>query len=245
MTDLARVRLLCAVSPAARTLAAVLLATAAAVVLAAQTPEPQRQVDLQGKLYRSVFNSGAGALVAADLAKLREPLRSRLAKYLSRRAAFKSQYKHDADDLRAVRSDAKRRALERAMVALVDTDGIERLAAEFVAAAPIADQWEGMPERPLAEANFAENLLKKAPSSPLAPWFYVFVAHRQRVVFEACENLKNEEGMRAAAKKYRAFAERARAAADPIYGALMEDMERQPFLHIKSTNHPRDYNPDG
>ena len=227
-----------------RAAAAALVSAALAVPLTAQS-DGRGTVDLQGKLYRSVFTSGAGLLTGEDVEKVPDPLRSRLARFVAKRNAFKSQYKHQADDLPAVRSDAKRRAIERAIVSLVEAEGIERRAAEFVAAAPIADQWEGLPERPLEEATFAENALKKDPSSPLAPWIYVFVAHRQRVVFESYENVKNETGMRAAAKKYRAFAERARAAADPIYGALMDDMERQPFLHIKSTNHPRDYNPDG
>jgi hypothetical protein len=227
-----------------RAAAAALVSAALAVPLTAQSGG-RGTVDLQGKLYRSVFTSGAGQLTGEDVEKVPDPLRSRLARFVAKRSAFKSQYKHQADDLPEVRSDAKRRAIERAIVSLVEAEGIERMAAEFVAAAPIADQWEGLPERPLEEATFAENALKKDPSSPLAPWIYVFVAHRQRVVFESYENVKNEAGMRASAKKYRAFAERARAAADPIYGALMDDMERQPFLHIKSTNHPRDYNPDG
>ena len=37
--------------------------------------------------------------------------------------------------------------------------------------------------------------------------------------------------MKAAAKKYRAFVERARAASDPIFDLLMADMERQPYLY--------------
>jgi hypothetical protein len=46
--------------------------------------------------------------------------------------------------------------------------------------------------------------------------------------------------MKAAAKKYRTFADRAKAAADPIYGALISDMERQPYLYMKGAPNPRD-----
>lgn len=215
-----------------------------AAALAAQAPDAKASVDLQGRLYRSVFTSGAGMLAPSDLDSLPEPLKTRLSRYLSRRAAFKSQYKNEPDDLKKVRSDAKKRMLERAIVALIESPGVETAAAEFAAAAPIAHEWEGMPDGPLAEANFAENVLKKDASSPLAPWFYVFIAQRQRVAFETYENQKNVEGMKASAKKYRAFADRTRSAGDPVFAALLDDMERQPFLYIKSTNHPRDYDPD-
>ena len=201
-------------------------------------------INLEGKLYRSVFSSGPGSLAASDLEKIPEPLRARLRTYLDRRAAFKTAYKHDADSLEMVRADAKRRALERSIVALIDAPGIEQTAAEMIGKATIFYEWEGMHQGPLDEAQYAEEQLKKNPASPLAPWFYVFIAHRQRVVFETYEAEKNQEGMRAAAKKYRAFVERARAVPDPIFPALVDDMEAQPFLYVKKATNPRDYNPD-
>jgi hypothetical protein len=215
-----------------------------AAVLGAQGAAPAADADLHGKLYKSVFSAGAGTLAAADLATAPAALRERLAKYLSRRAAFKSSYKSQADSFDSVRVDAKRRLLEQAIVALIDAPGIERTATDYVASAPINYEWKGMPEGPLEEANHAEALLKKDPSSPLAPWFYVFIAHRQRAAFEAAEGQKNQDGMKAAAKKYRAFAERARAVPDAIFPALLADMERQPYVYLKTTAHPRDYNPD-
>ena len=211
---------------------------------AAQTPGKPADPDLQGKLYRSVFSPSAGLLSTADLAAVPEPLRARLATYLDRRAAFKSSYKSSPDDLKTVRSDAKRRLLERSIVSIVDAPGVEKMAVDFVSTAPIAHEWEGLSDRPLEEANFAENVLKKDPSSAMAPWLYVFIAQRQRVTFETFENVKNEEGMKASAKKYRAFVERARAAQDVIYAALIDDLDRQPYLYIKGAKHPRDYDPD-
>lgn len=215
-----------------------------AVVLPAQGTPPAAATDLRGKLHTSVFSAGAGALTAADVSAAPEVLRDRLGKYLSRRAAFKSTYKSQADSFDSVRIDAKRRLVEQAIVALIDAPGIERTAAEYVASAPIHYEWKGMPEGPLEEANHAEAVLKKDPSSPLAPWFYVFIAHRQRAAFEASEGQKNQEGMKAAARKYRAFVDRARAVTDPIFPALIADMERQPYVYLKATSHPRDYNPD-
>jgi hypothetical protein len=198
-------------------------------------------VDLQGKLYRSVFSSGIGALSAADVKALPESLRGRLETYLARRSAFKSNYKSEADSFEAVRVDAKRRLLEQAIVSLIEVPGIERSAADYVTSAPIQYEWKGLPDGPLEEANQAEALLQKDPSSPLAPWFAAFIAQRQRVVFETQAVQKNDAGMRAAAKKYRTYVERARAATDPIFAVLMADMERQPHLYLKTTLHPRDY----
>lgn len=228
----------------ARLAVAALMTVALAAAGAAQNVDKKSSVDLQGKLYRSAFSSGTGVLTAADADKLSDPLKARLGRYLTRRAAFKSSYKSAPEDLKAVRSDAKRRLLERSIVAMIEAPGIEKMAADFVGAAPIAHEWEGLHTGPLAEATFAENALKKDPSSSLAPWFYVFIAERQRIVFESYENEKDEEGMKAAARKYRAFAERARAVTDPIFPALISDLEAQPFLYIKNSRNPRDYDPD-
>src|SRR5262245_2336713 len=84
-------------------------------------------IDLQGKLYRSVFPPGSGVLTPADVKTLPEPLRGRLDTYLTRRAAFKSAYKSEADSFEQVRVDAKRRLLEQAIVSLIDSPGIEKI----------------------------------------------------------------------------------------------------------------------
>ena len=128
--------------------------------------------------------------------------------------------------------------IEQAIVALIEAPGIERMAADYVAAAPIHYEWKGMHDGPLEESAHAEALLAKDPSTPLAPWFSVFIAHRQRAAFEAYEVEKNQDGMKAAARKYRQFVERARAASDPIFPALIADLDRQPFVYIKTTTHP-------
>ena len=216
-------------------------AAGAAAAAASRMQEATPAVDLKGKLYRSAFSSGVGMLTSDDTLSLPDPLKARLITFLMRRRAFKSSYKSEPDALEKVRADAKRRDLERSIVAMVDAPGIEQMAAEFVAAAPIAYEWEGMHGGPLAEAAYAEGILSKSPSSPLAPWLSVFVAQRQRIAFETYENEKDEAGMRAAAAKYRTFAERARTSPDPIYRALVEDMERLPFLYLKSAHNPRDY----
>ena len=226
-----------------------MIATIALVVLTAiaggTSAGPQgpdvAAIDLQGKLYRSVFSSGSGVLTPADVKALPEPLRGRLDKYLTRRAAFKSHYKSEADSFEQVRVDAKRRLLEQAIVSLIDAPGIEKSAADYVGTAPIHYEWKGLQDGPLEESAHAEAILGKDPSSPMAPWFAAFIAQRQRVAFETFALQKNEAGMKATSKKYRTFADRARAADDPIYAALIADMERQPYLYMKGAPHPRDY----
>ena len=231
-----------------RTFAAFALSVAAAASVAAGLEQAGPQTgaaaaDLQGKLYRSVFSTGVGALKYEDLPNAPEELRTRLARYLSRRSAFRSGYKSGADSFDAVRVEAKRRMIEQAIVALIETPGIERVAAEYVSTAPISYEWKGMHDGPVEESAHAEALLAKDPSTPLAPFFSVFIAHRQRAAFEAYEVEKNQEGMKAAARKYRLFLERSRSLADPIFPALIADLDRQPFVYIKTTTHPRDYNP--
>lgn len=222
-----------------RTPAALVMVSTLAFAAAAQSQDAA--VDLKGKLYRSTFSSGIGMLTSDDMLTLPDPPKTRLMTFLTRRRAFKSSYKSEPDELEKVRADAKRRDLERSIVAMIDAPGIEKMAADFVAAAPIAYEWEGMHDGPMKEAAYAEGVLNKAPSSPLAPWLCVFIAQRQRIAFETYENEKDQAGMTAAAAKYRTFAERARAADDPIYRAIVEDMERLPFLYIKASHNPRDY----
>ena len=209
---------------------------------AARQSPPAAPPDLQGKLYKSVFVPGAGALTLNDLPNVPEAIRTRLARYLSRRSGFRSSYKSGADSFEAVRVEAKRRQIEQSIVALIEAPGVEQMAADYVAAAPIRYEWQGMHDGPIEESAQAEALLAKEPSSPLAPFFYVFIAHRQRAAFETYEVEKNQEGMRASARKYRQFAERARGVADPIFPALIADLDRQPFVYIKTGTHPRDFN---
>jgi hypothetical protein len=222
-----------------RTITLVLALTMAGAAPVRSQSTDAVSVDLQGKLYRSVFSSGSGVLTPADVKALPEPLRGRLDKYLTRRAAFKSNYRSEANSFEQVRVDAKRRLLEQAIVSLIDAPGIEKSAADYVATAPIHYEWKGLQDGPLEEANHAEALLTKEPSSPMAPWFCAFIAQRQRVAFETFAMQKNDEGMKATAQKYRTFADRAKAAEDPIYAALIADMDRQPYVYMKGAPHPR------
>jgi hypothetical protein len=220
------------------------IVAAATAAVGAQTPPARPDIDLHGKLYRSVFVPGPGTLSDADVAALPEPFRGRLSRYLARRASFKSQLDKDAGSFEQARAEAKKREIERAIVALIESPGTEAAAVEFVRNAPIAYEWEGSHEGPVSEAAHAEEVLKKNASSALAPYLYLFIAQRQRVAFETYEHEKNTEGMKAAARKYRSFLQRARAANDPLVGLIADDLDRQLYLYIKTEKHPGSYDPD-
>ena len=190
-------------------------------------------VDFKGRLYRAVFVPGPDVLSSGDIAQVAEPLRARLSRFLVRRTSFTSTYQAAPTDVQSVARDAKRRAIERAIVSLIEADGVEKLAVEFVTTAPIADEWEGMPEGPLAESAFAEQLLQKEPSTPLAPYLFLFIAHRQRAASEAAELNQNAAVAQAATAKAREFLQKARGAADPIFGLVADDLERLPFVYVR------------
>ncbi len=66
----------------------------------------------------------------------------------------------------------------------------------FVSAVPLSDEWEGMSEGPVDEANFVDNWLEKRPetSVSIAPFLYLFKAHRLRAGFEAAK-FNHEKGL--------------------------------------------------
>jgi hypothetical protein len=216
-------------------IAAVTLSRGLAVqgTAATQRAADRTALDFKGRLYRSVFVPGPDVLSSGDIAQAPEPLRARLSRFLTRRAAFASLYKSTPADVVAIARDAKRRAIERGIVSLIETDGIEQLAADFVTAAPILYEWEGMPDGPISEADYAEQLLQKDPSTPLAPYLYLFIAQRQRAASEAAELNQNAAVAQAAAAKARDFLQKARRAADPIFGLVADDLERLPFVYVR------------
>ena len=228
----------------ARAILSSILAAALAAVAVAQVPPQEPDVELKGKLYRSVFFSGPGALAAADLATVPDALRPRLERYLARRAAFTSKLQPAASSFEALRSEAKKRIVERAIVALIDAPDIEKAAAAYAEQATILHEWKAVAESPIAEATSAEEFVKKNMSSPLAPYLYVFIAERHRAAFEMMNVATDKADMTAAAKKYRTFMQRARAVEDGIFRVLADDMDRQPFLSAKSTFHPGTFDPD-
>lgn len=215
--------------------AAIAVAVTAVAVWAAQAGLAHPEIDLKGRLYRSVFISGPGTLSSGDLADIAEPLRTRLSQYLARRSSFSSQYESQPADVTEIARDAKRRIIERAIVSLIDATAIETRAVAFVKDAPIAHEWEGRAEGPTVEAEYAEKVLDATPDTPLAPFLHIFAAQRYRAAREAAERLKETQTAASAEKRYRAHLQMARSSRDPIFGLIADDLERVPYVYVQSS----------
>jgi len=190
-------------------------------------------MDFKGRLYRAVFVNGPDTLSSGDIAQAPEPIRERLSRFLKRRNSFTSLYESTPKDLVAAQADAKRRSIERGIVSLIESAGIEERAVAFVTAAPIKYEWEGDPAGPLDESAYAEHVLELEPSTPLAPYLYLFIAQRQRAAAEAAERAENPTVAQAAAAKAKTFLQKARAVPDPIFGLIADDLEKVPFVYVR------------
>lgn len=221
---------------------------AAAIVLMIAQGGQERFLD--GKLHGLAF--GRDEVAGSDAERVPQPLRTRLQDFIARRDAFTSRIPPGAgEDPDGKDLWASRRGIERAIVALSRSRGIEAEAERFARAVPLRWEYEGHPDGPLEEARFAEDYLKKNPEAPMAGYLYVFIAARERVAFEAYAQPSPPvsaaaalDGMKATARKYRAFIQRARAHEDPLIGLIAEDLDLQPMLHVRTGKHPRDFDPD-
>ena len=144
-----------------------------------------------------------------------------------KRAPGPEQYTHD-----------KKIQLERGMVALIPAPGIAQQARDFALTAPLAYEWEGMSDGPLAEAEFAEQYLESHSRTPLAPYLKLFLAHRQRCAFETLTLQRKEQAAIQAAKKYRTYLASALTDPDPLVRFIAADFEKRPFLYLKTGSDP-------
>jgi len=205
----------------------------AAVALAIAQAPARPVLDFKGRLYRAVFVNGPDTLSSGDIAQAPEPIRDRLSRFLKRRSNFNSLYESTPKDLVAAEADAKRRSVERGIISLIESTGIEQRAVAFVTAAPIKYEWEGDPAGPLDESAYAEHVLELEPSTPLAPYLYLFIAQRQRAAAEAAERAENTTVAQTAAAKSKTFLQKARAVPDPIFGLIADDFEKVPFVYVR------------
>jgi hypothetical protein len=95
---------------------------------------------------------------------------------------------------------------------------------------------------PLAEVRSAEAFLRERPDSPLAPFAYLWIQHRQRAAFELASAA---EARVRAARKYQTFLNRARASSLPMVVSLAEAIDAQQSVYRDVAAHPRDVLPAG
>jgi hypothetical protein len=95
---------------------------------------------------------------------------------------------------------------------------------------------------PLAEVRTAEAFLRARPDTPLTPYAYLWIQHRQRAAFE----LDTDAAARVrAARKYQTFLNRARASSLTMVVSIAEAIDAQPFVYRDVAAHPRDVLPAG
>jgi hypothetical protein len=156
-------------------------------------------------------------------------LKPALARYWQRQQYFRSRLAPPADtsaEAQAVFS--KRQGLERTIYCLFDVQDIERLAPEFASEDVVSYEWEGLGDRPLAEAHAAERYLKLHADSPLAPFIHLLVAHR----YLCAAALLKREGKPAleadASKRYRAEIALAGQSRQPLIAFVAVDLDEHP-----------------
>jgi hypothetical protein len=123
-------------------------------------------------------------------------------------------------------------------IVIIMGDKTEDEAKAFSRAVPLYTEWEGMSENPLNEANFADNWLSKCPGTPIAPFLYLFKAHRLRAGYEAAK-AQHEKGLwPVLAVKYKESLKKAKSYDNPLISCIANDMEEQPYVYLEGYGRP-------
>ena len=127
--------------------------------------------------------------------------------------------------------------LEEEIVVIMG-DKTRNEAKAFSLAVPLYVEWEGMSENPLNEANFVDNWLRNRPHTPIAPFLYLFKAHRLRAGYEAAK-AGHEKGLwPILEKEYKKSLNKAMSYANPLISCIVKDMEAQPYVYLESYGRP-------
>jgi hypothetical protein len=195
-----------------------------------------------GALYHAVFFPH-NQPVSINTGGLPPEAAERIGRFNQRNKAFHSRLAAPGDLAPGPRlwQLQKRRQLERGIVALVEVQGVERLAADYAEEAVIYYEWEAISEKPLQEAGFAEDYLQKKPETPIRPYLYLFLAQRYRCAAEilAREKAKNQE--KNAREKYQHYLKLSRTQPDPLIGLIAADLESQPYLYLRAESPRRSH----
>jgi hypothetical protein len=207
----------------------------AAVPAPAETPAI---TDFAGTLCALVFDLPVEPH-PVDPAALPADLKVRVEQYQQRAAAFRSRLRGNKqrgfipEVLRT-----KRVKMERSIVALINSPGIAKLAADCASHAVLFYEWEGDSGPPLAEATWAEAYAQKEPNKPLRPYLHLFLAHRYRCAFEAATREGNQDARHGAEAGYARALALALKDADPLVRVIARDLDRQQYLYLETGNRP-------
>jgi len=151
------------------------------------------------------------------------------------------------DDCRALPGDAApicdaRRSVEKGIVSLINSKGIEKAAADYARSAKLYYEWEGFADSPLDEARYAEDYLGKNPAAVIKPYLILFLAHRYRCAYECLEFEQKFDEPKAVSDKYQHYLRMAKEYPDRLVGPLVKliagDLDAEPYLYLRTKNHP-------
>lgn len=135
--------------------------------------------------------------------------------------------------------EVRRKSMPEQIVAILG-EKTRKEGALFASAVPLSAEWEGMSKGPVDEANFVDNWLAKHPETALsiAPFLYLFKAHRLRAGFEAAK-FEHEKGLwPILAKRYSEAIAKAKSFSDPLISCIADDLDAQPYVYLIDQGRP-------
>ncbi len=190
-----------------------------------------------GKLYKSLFHDAPVANIKT--ANLPEDLKRRLEEYKNRSLGFHSQLgAYRALPGAKVPVCDPGRVVEKGIVSLINSRGIEKAAADYARSAKLYYEWEGFADSPLDEARYAEEYIGRNPATVIKPYLILFLAHRYRCAYECLEFEKKFDEQKAVSEEYQHYLREAREYPDRLVGQIAEDLDAEPYLYLKTKNHP-------
>lgn len=173
-----------------------------------------------------------------DVGSYPSNVQARLIEYQTRAGHFQSRMKRPQGSWEVQMAFEKQVSVEQGIVALISTNGIEKIATEFAQNLPLYYEWEGVSECPLNEAKFVEDYLRRKSGSPLKPYLLLFLMHRYRSAYAYLDYEEESDKRSETAEKYRQCFEASKMEKDPLVNFIAEDMERQSRLFIKTEKRP-------
>lgn len=132
----------------------------------------------------------------------------------------------------------RRRNLEEQIVVIMGEKTREE-ARSFSQSVPLCVEWEGMSKGPLDEANFVDNWLQKRPNASIAPFLYLFKAHRLRAGYEAARACYEKDIWPVLAVKYKETLNKITSSGNPLILCIGRNMEVQSYVYLEGYGRPR------
>ncbi|MEJ5228277.1 hypothetical protein [Thermodesulfovibrio sp.] len=88
------------------------------------------------------------------------------------------------------------------------------------------------------EANFVDYWLKEKPKTPIAPFLYLFKAHRLRAACEAAILNNQKNLLPSLSIKYKMALKKARQSKNPLILCIADDLDMQKYVYIEGQGRP-------